>query len=256
MSRMDEIEKKMKEAAGGMFISLKNEGDKTMGAFVGEPELRYTSYDDVTKVYTKVSAEAVAGGQKASARVAINFFVPAENKMRALELNQASFKNFSAAYKKYGIESCMYEVIRQGAKGDTKACFTILRDRDITDEDRAAIKSHPLNDLTQSVEEKSDADSFDKKDEKKPAAAPTAKSAPAAAPAASAMISEEEAQALLVRIKALPIEKRDAFKANFGGKVREIPASKVAAVKLFVDECEGKKAAPPPPPADADDFAD
>ena len=89
---------KAKEAAerqaekGGIYVRLKNNGDKVVGAFCGDPYAkevvwtgqRYEEYDAKNPEHK---------GTKPGLRVALNFFVPAEGAMKVLEGSGSFFQN-------------------------------------------------------------------------------------------------------------------------------------------------------------------
>ena len=63
--------------SGGLFVQLKEHGDKIAGVFCGEPYAREVVWDD-EEGYTPYDPNGKHAGQRASLRVALNFYVPTE----------------------------------------------------------------------------------------------------------------------------------------------------------------------------------
>jgi hypothetical protein len=134
--------------SGGLFVRLTGDGDKIVGAFCGEPYPRevvwngerYETHDP--DVHTK----------KPSLRVALNFFVPAENDMKVIEGGTVWFKDLLKVRDKYGLENWLFEIERHGEAGNPKTKYTILPEEKLTTEQIQAIAGFAMHDLKSLVE--------------------------------------------------------------------------------------------------------
>ena len=131
---------------GGMFVKLANDGDKVVGVFVGDPHARevvwtgegYEPYDENSAAHK---------GKRASLKVALNFFDVAEGGMRVFELNNTTFRDLVRLRDKYGLDRWVFEIERQGAKGDPRTRYSILPEHEIGADLAAAIRAADLHDL-------------------------------------------------------------------------------------------------------------
>jgi hypothetical protein len=133
-------------ASGGIFVKLSNDGDKVSGCFIGKPLIRevvwngerYEPFDPNNGKHK---------GKRSTLRLAINFFVPAENAMKMLELSSSAIKDVFKLRDKYGFDSTVFEIERQGGPGDPKTKYRILPDGPITSGMRADMNELELHDL-------------------------------------------------------------------------------------------------------------
>ncbi len=218
-------------ASNGLFVRLQNNGDKIVGAFVGEPYARDVVWTG-ERYETLDAANPAHGGKRGSFRVSLNFWDSAERKMKIIEGGLAWFKDVLKVRDKYGLDDWTFEIERHGDSGDPKTTYTILPDTRISDEDKKAIASARLNDLTGGSK-----DAFDSYN-------------PDAKP------SEDEEKTLrdglVADLKRLPRGMVDEFLRVMGvAKVRDIEASKLAAARERVAGI--LKASEPP--AEIDPFA-
>ena len=135
--------------SGGLFVRLTGDGDSIVGAFCGEPYARevvwngerYEAHDP--NIHSK----------KPSLRVALNFFVPADNDMKVIEGGTVWFKDLLKVRDKYGLENWLFEIERHGEAGNPKTKYTILPEKKLTAEQIEAIASRELHDLESLVGE-------------------------------------------------------------------------------------------------------
>ena len=248
-------EKASKEVASGKFISLKNDGDKVIVAFLGDPVWKDSFFDPKTNKSIPYTDEHKKAGINPSRKFKVNVYVPLRDKdrvvhggagkMHIFECNPSTFNDIMACKHKYGLDAKFFEIVRSGVKGDTKTTYKVLPDVDIKDEDRAIIKGLALHDLEKSgnaEDEKSDLESHGKKN------GATEASAPAPTPAAS-VISADDAKALVPRIKVQPKGRIDEFLKKFEiTQIKALKASDLPAALAMLDAWEGKTSAEPAAP--------
>ncbi len=197
---------------GGKFVRLQNDGDKIVGVFCGEPYAREVYWDG--EKYSDTAPEG--GGAKASLRVALNFYVPAEGAMKIIEGGTAWFKDVVEIRDKYGVEKWIFEVKRRGRKGDPKTKYSILPETHVDDAMRARIKSLPLHDL-----------------------AAVGGEGDRGASASPATVDLDVARTIAERLRPLPRESGEAFLAEFKiSRIRELRNVDVPAAMRFVDNLE------------------
>ena len=130
--------------SGGIFVRLRDHGDKVVGAFCGDPNARevvwngqgYDPYD-----------EDVHAGQRPALRVTLNFYVPSERKMKIIEGGTEWFNSLLKVEEKYGLGEWLFEIERSGAAKDTKTKYSILPEARLSDEQKAEIEHLGLHDL-------------------------------------------------------------------------------------------------------------
>lgn len=245
-----------------VFIRLAEDGDKFVGAFVGEPHIRELVWNTKTNKYEDFTAEHAKEGKTATPRYMLNVFIPGDEakktppQMKIFEANNATFKDIIKVREKYGLEKFFFEVERNGKKGDTKTSYTILPETQIDAAQLALISSMKLNDLTKSRSEDSgdtaetNMQSHDAA--KNGAAAPAAGAAPADEPC----VTQEESQAIIARLKVLPKEKLDSFMTKFGVKqIKLLKAKDLPLALATLDGLEGKPPAAAAAPDPVDPFA-
>jgi hypothetical protein len=210
-------------AAGGIFVRLQSDGDKIVGVFVGEPYAKEVYWDGTKYSDTPPEGAAV----KASLRVSLNIFVPAEGAMKIIEGGTAWFKDVIAVRDKYGIDKYAFEITRRGKKGDPKTKYTILPDVPVDDSMRARIAATPLHDLG-AIGTGSDAD---------------ADPAPAESPKT---IDLETARQLVDRLRPLPRDAAQAFLAEMKiERIRDLLSADLPRALRFLEAREKPAAADP-----------
>jgi len=250
-------EEQVKAAGGdGLFVKLENDGDKVVGCFLGNPEVRLLHY---TKAggYEPFTAAHEAAGERSTPRTTANFYVPAEKRIKIIEMNKTTFKDVMGVREKYGFEGWFFEVKRNGAKGDKNTVYRVLPDTQIGAEDRAEIAKLKLHDLKKMYEDDAGSAATDMNSYKGANGTTTnGAAAAAAAPPGEPTIDTDTTAALVNRLKLLPREKVNQFLAEFKiEKVKELLNKSLPAALAMVDKLEGKPEAPPPAPAEVDPFA-
>ncbi|HEU4409115.1 MAG TPA: hypothetical protein VFS43_27910 [Polyangiaceae bacterium] len=134
--------------AGSVFVRLQGDGDKVVGAFCGEPyarEVVWTGerYED----FDGNNPDHLGEGKRTSLRVAVNFFVPAENAMKVIEGGAGWFRDVVKVRAKYGLDAWLFEIERHGEAKNPKTKYSILPDERIDAAMRARIAAAPLHDL-------------------------------------------------------------------------------------------------------------
>lgn len=256
-------------AQGKIFVRLENDGEKIVGAFLGDPHTEEVIWNEKLGRNEPFNKEHEAAGKKPSAKFFINFYATSEgdeNKMSAIDppsvrVFNCSLKTFKLVLKardKYGLENKFFEIERKGKKGDTQTTYTILPEGDIPSELKSnlikAVAAHDvflekgtkvpegviaLHDLVKvaSGEEEGTEDTTKKNGAAK-----------------STVIASDIAEDLKKRLKQLPRAQIDKFLSRFGvAAIKDVKSEDTEAAKAFVSELEGKNASPPA--AEADPFA-
>jgi hypothetical protein len=221
-SGWDKAKQKADEHAqqGGVFVKLANDGDKVVGAFIGEPFAREVVWNG-ERYETHDPDNADHQDLRASLRVSVNFFVPAENAMKVIEGGTMWFKDVLKVRDKYGLDKWLFEIERHGEAGNPKTTYSILPEEKLDDAMRERIAGCELNDLERLVNGSSD----EKSD------AGTAKPATKTGP-----IDPRVAGEIVARLKALPRSDLDGFMKKFGvQRVRDLKASDEAAARAYLD---------------------
>ena len=155
-------------------------------------------------------------------QIIFNFFVPAENSMKVIEGSAAFFKSIVKVKDKYGLDTWLFEIERQGEAGDTKTKYSILPEEKLTPELRAQIGKAQLHDLA----------TIGNHDEEGSAGAGKSPD--------SGPISEQEAQGIVEHLKTLSKSDVTAFLAKFGvQRVRDLKSSDVADARALIKELSG-----------------
>lgn len=131
-------------AAGGLFVRLKDHGDKARVVIVGDPEVR--------KVYWEgeKSYQWTEGcGHKPKNRWLLNAFDVDERKMKIIECNLQLFQAFAAVRDKFPFADWILEVKRNGRARDTKTTYSVLPDKQLDAAQRTYILKQDPHDLTQ-----------------------------------------------------------------------------------------------------------
>ena len=209
-------------SGGGLFVRLSDDGDKVVGAFVGDPlarEVHWTGagYKECTGDDCPICKE----GKKPGMRVTFNFYVPAEGKMKAIEGSRRWFKSLLEVREKFDLDEWLFEVKRSGRKGDTETRYTILPEHQIDDALRAKIDAAKLHDLEGMVSGKGGDrfDSYDKDDD--------------------GPIDDRTVAELMPRLKSLPRTALDGWLEKLSiGKVRELKMRELKKASALLAELE------------------
>jgi hypothetical protein len=132
-----------------------NDGDKVIVVFCGEPFAREMHWlGDSYEECAGKGCEYCAKGKKLTTRVKVNVYVLAEKAMKIIEGGPGWFQAAYAAQEKYGPKA--FEIKRHGGPNNKKTKYTVLLEREVTDEERARIAAAPLHNLAVADEEDGD----------------------------------------------------------------------------------------------------
>ncbi len=224
----EDTDKRAKESAGsGIFVRLEEDGDKFVGAFIGDPYPQELFWDQKEGKYVPYTAEHEKRKDKMTLRVSLNVFVIAENgekltkpTVSIFEMNATTFRSVVKVRKRYGFEKTYFEVERSGKKKDPNTTYSVLPDEPIEPAELEAIKKLKLHDLAKKARgESSDGgeDDYDKTD------------------SGDEPIGKPDAQALVEVLRKVPRTKLDEFLAKFGiAKVKELKQKDLAEARKFV----------------------
>ena len=141
----------IRRAESSLWVNLRDNGDKVVGVFLGDPhprEVVWTGerYVDASTPEAKPSLKA---GKKPSLRIAINLAVRTEHgwEVKALEQTAAFFKDVMKVDQKYSLDGWIFEIQRHGAAGDPKTTYSILPEEKITKAHVKALEEIELLDL-------------------------------------------------------------------------------------------------------------
>jgi hypothetical protein len=129
--------------SGGIFLSLKDDKDNAEVVFVGDPELDKVVWNGET--YDAYDPKKHKD-KKPSIRMKFNVFNIKQNAMQILNMSYQTFKVLDKAIGKYGQET-VFEIERQGAKGDTNTVYTIMFEREVDKKLAKRIKEEKPHDL-------------------------------------------------------------------------------------------------------------
>lgn len=230
-----DLSKKHAEA-GGLFVELKDHGDKVAGVFCGEPYAREVVWDDEDG-YTPYDPHGKHAGQRANLRVALNFYVPAVGGMKIIEGGSRWFKSILAVRAKFPLDQWSVEIERQGGARDPKTTYTVLPHEQLDAATRAKIASMPLHDLERVLAGDT---------EPAPARPAASSPAPTAVP-----IDQNLALKIVERLKQLPRTATEEFLKELSiTRIRDITTAKLATAERFLSQLEAAHR-----PAEVDPFA-
>ena len=132
--------------AASLFVRLQNDGDKVIGAFVGEPAARELHW--VESKYEECVGDGCArcaAGQKPTFRVMFNFYVVADDAMKIIEGPTAFFGAVLGIREKYSLDGWLFEVKRLGKAKDPKTTYSVLPEKEIDAATSATIEGALLH---------------------------------------------------------------------------------------------------------------
>jgi len=226
--------------SNSIFLKL-GDGDKIIGALVGEPEMRELFYDKEKKRFEKWTKLHADAGKQQTIHWKANFYSIADKSMKIWEMSNDTFKDVVALIEKYGPNRAI-EVKREGS-GNKSVYRALPEKEDISPELAAEIAKAEKHDLKKDDDDEStDMSSHDKKAN---GASGAATNAPGGSDA-PATITKEQAKPMIERLKVVEKAKLEKFLETFKvAKIGQVLASDHAKALAFIDELEGKKAAPP-----------
>lgn len=134
-----------------IFAKLREDGDKVVVAFVGNPHTFFIHRDGglngPTTTCAGPSCTECARGKRKTLRFKVNVFVPAIGVMKLLEGGPRMFEAILPAVKKFGADRRLFEITRHGRAGDPKTRYSAMPDDEISAELKARIAKTPLHDL-------------------------------------------------------------------------------------------------------------
>lgn len=236
-------------SVGGKFLSLKDDGDKCIIAFLGDPHSRLVFWD--TKEEQYIDAESDEGkayadnhaDKKPSFRASINCFVlqtgnksgyTDDERVAMFENGVTWFNDLIKCKTKYGLGVWLFEMERKGKAKDPKTTYSVLPDKKIADVPGLAdkISAAKLHDLA-NPNASDDDDSKGKTN--------------SASGSSNGVISDENSKALIADLKTLDRAKLDEFLNTFGIKrVKELPNGKLDDATQWIAANGGKPAEPEP----------
>jgi hypothetical protein len=210
--------------SGGIFVRLANNGDKVTGVFCGEPFAREVVWTgEHYEAYDPKNPEHQADGKRPSLRVAMNFYVIAENAMKVIEGGSQWFKDVLKLRDKYGLGVWSFEIERRGEAGDPKTRYSMLPEEKLGDELRKKIAATALHDLPNVAGGDGAGEGA--------TTAPAVKDGPIDTPTATALVA---------RLKALPRAAVDGVLGELGvSRVRELSMAKAARANALLDQLAG-----------------
>jgi len=221
--------------AGGVFVRLATHGDKVTGVFCGEPYAREVVWTgERYEAYDAKNPDHQGEGKRPSLRVAINFYVPAENAMKIIEGGTQWFKDVLKVRDKYGLDKWSFDIERHGEAKDTKTKYTILPEEKIDGALKASLAQAELHDLPAMLNGEGEA---------KPAPV-AAKPSASGAGERGDLIEAAIAAELVGRAKLLPRASVEAWLQRLGvQRVRDLRTDQAKAARILLDQLEGKEQA-------------
>lgn len=216
--------------SGGLFIKLANDGDKVVGAFVGNPYGQEVHWNGKKYVpCTENGCSLCKEGKKASFRAALNFYVPGEKGLKVIQGGNLWFQDLLKVREKYGLENWLFEIERHGEAGSNKTTYTILPEEKLSAAQHEEIAGLKQNDLRRLFSGESESDNFDSYDDT----------------TSTQAIDAETADTLKARLKALPRTAVDAFLDKLRvKKISDVKASDETIALSFLDHLESQHGQP------------
>lgn len=229
-------------SAGGIFVRLAGRGDKVTGVFCGEPYAREVVWTgERYEPFDPRNPDHQGDGKRPSLRVAINFFVPAENAMKVIEGGTQWFKDVLKVRDKYGLDTWSFEIERHGEANDPKTKYTILPEEKIDATLRNQIAAAGLHVLPEVVGGAGDGDDG-------------GRSTGGASSRANndRPIDAATATELVARMKALSRVDVEGILTELGvQRVRDLKGAQIARAKALLAKVEGEASSQ----AEVDPFA-
>jgi len=221
---------------GGLWLKLAGDGDSAVIAFRGKPYPREVVFENGR--YQPFTAEHAAHGLKPKLRVAVNVAVLPSREVKVFEFSSALLKDITKVRHKYGLDGWAYEVTRHGGAKDPNTTYSVLPERQLTDEEQQIFARLKLHDLTALYAGRGTRGGGD------------GASGSVQRDAAPAPIDETAAQELMATLRGLPREAVERFCNRFGvQRVRQLPAHLVDQAREFVASLQ------PPVDTSIDPFA-
>lgn len=218
--------------SAGIFIRLAEDGDKVVGVFCGAPHPRQVIW--VNDRYEKYDARNTDHkGKRPSLRVSFNFYVPEEDRMKVIEGGVVWFRDVSRLHEKYGLETRVFEIQRNGASGSAKTTYSILPEDKVDDGLNSRINEHVLYDLEALAEGRApEASSIHRADsEREPDES------------SESPLDTAAAKEIGADLKRLPRSEVDACMTHFGvSRISELTKGQESAVRSYLKDKLAKQA--------------
>lgn len=150
MNNWDRAEEYSQRAESSQWLKLVNDGDKAVVKFAGEPHPREVVFDEGK--YQPFTKEHEAKGLKASFRFPINVVLLPALEVKVFEIGQGLMRDVLKVRQKYGLDTWAFEIARSGGPKDPKTSYSILPERQLTDEERRRCAQLKLHDLVELYE--------------------------------------------------------------------------------------------------------
>ena len=237
-------------SVGGKFLSLKDDGDKCVIAFLGEPHSRLVFWDTKSEQYIDADSDegkAYADNhadKKPSFRASINCYVlktgngdnmKEDERVAMFENGVTWFNDLVKCKTKYGLGIWTFEMERKGKAKDPKTTYSVLPDKKIDDvpgltEKIAKAELHDLANPNASSD-----------NEKKGASS-----------SSNGAITDVQSKELIAGLKALDRSELDSFLTKFDIKrVKELSGAKLEDAQKWLAEKSGNA---PEPEGEIDPF--
>ena len=178
--------------------------------FLGEPYPREVCFVDNKYVLFDDSQRAL--GRRASVRVAFNVARFDTGEVKVLEQGAVFFRDLVQVRAKYGLDAWAFEIKRHGAAKYLKTTYSILPERQLTEEQQERLRALSLHDLVGLYNG-------------------TASTVPPAAPVAA-----ETGDAIVGMLKTMPAVAAQRFCQQFGvARIRDLPGVGAEEALAFVD---------------------
>ena len=133
-------------SANTIFVRLVNDGDKIVGAFVGDPYCREVIWTG--ERYERFDPDDLVNtGNRVSLRVAFNLYIPAEDRVKIFDGGLIFFNDVIKIREKYGVAEWLFEIERHGQPKDVKTTYSVLPEEKIGGDLRSRIAAAEMYDL-------------------------------------------------------------------------------------------------------------
>jgi len=216
----------------GKFLSLEDDGEKVVVAFLGEPTVREIVWENGKMSMFTPAHEA--RGVAPQVKFSFNVFNKELKKVQIFEQGSLWFKILLACKNKYGLDKAWFEIVRNGAKGDKETRYNTLFDSNMSDDDQRMMreleKKGELYDLAKEA-------AGDGKNEDKPTGSSSSSSTSSGK--SDAPISEKAKDMIISRLTELPGSATKSFLAEYSiQKIKELPQSAFDAALSFLEKLE------------------
>lgn len=236
MGMYDKVKDEVNASTETRFLRLEDDGDSAVVAFLGEPFLRtvfwdgdkYATYDEAAKnrgahkVVRIAQNVAVCEIDRSSGKAMMKILG-----VRIFEQGKRFFKSLIKMDEKFGVESRLFEIERQGSKGSNDTSYMILPVYELDADDRRTLVDLELFDLEKELDEDQ----------------PTNES-----PSNSGPVAEADADNLISVLKGHPDPQAaaESFCKQFGiSRVRDLPQSRLKEAYRYLDEIRSDSKANP-----------